>query len=135
MSSRRFAAYWIPVVASILLGMTIGGQAAAETPPGVPGGALAEVSAEGDAAAVDPALDPWLSDQAPVVAKPVETAQERVTAAWKAAPAAAQAYASRTAVPTIGCLEPDRRQRAEGRAATAVRSRATGSPRLTVATG
>jgi len=43
---------------------------------------------------VDPADDPWLTDQAPVVAKPVEVASERVAAAWGAAPETAHARAA-----------------------------------------
>lgn len=68
MSSRWLPARWLLAFAILFATAT----AVAETPT--------------SGAAVDPVDDPWLTDQAPVVAKPVEVAEERVAAAWRAAP-------------------------------------------------
>jgi ribosomal protein L37AE/L43A len=46
------------------------------------------------AAAVDPSDDPWLSEQGPPIAKPVEVPREQVVAAWTDAPEAAFARAA-----------------------------------------
>ena len=46
------------------------------------------------ASAVDPTDDPWLSEQGPAVAKPVEVSREQVIAAWNEAPDAAYARAA-----------------------------------------
>lgn len=46
------------------------------------------------ATAVDPTDDPWLSEQGPAVAKPVEIAREQVIAAWVEAPEAPYARAA-----------------------------------------
>jgi tetratricopeptide (TPR) repeat protein len=50
------------------------------------GGLASLANAEGLAALVD---DPWLSEQGPAVATPVEVASEQVIAAWRTAPEAA----------------------------------------------
>lgn len=56
-----------------------------------PGPALAEPT---PAPIVDPADDPWLSEQGPAVPKPVDQPREQVVAAWREAPEVAYARAA-----------------------------------------
>ena len=95
MSSRRSTACWLIGLTSLFLALAAGSPALSET-TGAPAASAAE------AAPVDPADDPWLTDQAPVVAKPVEVARERVAAAWNDA---AQTSHARAAALRLARLE------------------------------
>ena len=81
MSSRRPFACLLLGLASLLLALVVAGTAASQDFV-----TSATIAGDASAAPVDPAQEPWLRDQAPVVAKPVEISQERVTAAWQGAP-------------------------------------------------
>ncbi len=83
MSSRRSTACWLIGLTSLCLVLAVGASVSAEP-----------AAATGATASADPADDPWLTDQAPVVAKPVEVAEERVAAAWNAAPETEHARAA-----------------------------------------
>ena len=48
----------------------------------------------GTASAADAINDPWLSEEGPAIAEPVDEAEEQVAAAWRAAPPAAYARAA-----------------------------------------
>jgi hypothetical protein len=52
------------------------------------------VAVAAEVSEVDPAEDPWLSEQGPTIAVPIEVAREQVVAAWNEAPEAAYARAA-----------------------------------------
>ncbi|MGB0621071.1 MAG: hypothetical protein ACPGVZ_16560 [Myxococcota bacterium] len=81
MSSRRSFACLLLGLTSLLLALVVAGPAASQDFV-----TSATIAGDASAAPVDPAQDPWLREQAPVVAKPVEISQERVAAAWQGAP-------------------------------------------------
>lgn len=64
------------VASSILISLLLGVASAAVAQPTVPSPAVEPV---------DPADDPWLTEQTSVVAEPVEVEEERVAAAWRQA--------------------------------------------------
>ncbi len=75
----RLAPFFIAIALAMLLVSTAVGAESAVAPVTT----TESVASAGEVA--DPAADPWLSDQAPVLANPVEVAEERVDAAWRGA--------------------------------------------------
>jgi tetratricopeptide (TPR) repeat protein len=78
LACRRLLAYSIICLFCFLTTPALGAGAAGSEP----------------ATLVDPINDPWLSEQGPAVAKPLDVAREQVIAAWTDAPKAAYARAA-----------------------------------------
>ena len=91
MSSRRSTACWLIGLTGLFLALVTGGVAAADETATGPGAAPISDQV---ALSFDPVDGRSLTDQAPVVAKRVEAASERVAAAWDAAPDSAHARAA-----------------------------------------
>ncbi len=87
MASRRSLAHLILA----LVGLLIAFSASSEEPSPH---RIRNIPVVAEAVIVDPVDDPWLSEEGPAIARPVEVAREQVVAGWQDAPATPHARAA-----------------------------------------
>lgn len=97
MSRRRSIASWILIGLALLLAGPVAAQVPAGSVPPVPVAPTSTATPVAGAVVISPedaAADPWLSEEGPAVAKPIEVAAERVDATWRAAKSTPHARAA-----------------------------------------